>query len=73
LSANSLSSTLRQGGHTVSKYEARFMELLWYAPHLNIEDGGQQVFVRPQLKHLCEGEDPNTSEVSRCSPEGPHR
>jgi hypothetical protein len=28
---------LRQGGCTVPEYEARFMELLWYAPHLNTE------------------------------------
>jgi hypothetical protein len=28
-------NTLQQGGRTVPKYEARFMELLWYAPHLN--------------------------------------
>jgi hypothetical protein len=30
-------NALRQGGHTVSEYEARFMELLRYAPHLNTE------------------------------------
>jgi hypothetical protein len=30
-------NTLRQGGRTVPEYEARFMELLWYAPHLNTE------------------------------------
>jgi hypothetical protein len=30
-------NALRQGGRTVPEYEARFMELLWYALHLNIE------------------------------------
>jgi hypothetical protein len=30
-------NALRQGSHTVPKYEARFMELLRYAPHLNTE------------------------------------
>ena len=30
-------NTLRQGGSTVLKYEAHFMELLQYAPHLNTE------------------------------------
>jgi hypothetical protein len=30
-------NALRQSGHTVPQYEARFMELLRYAPHLNIE------------------------------------
>jgi hypothetical protein len=30
-------NTLRQGGCMVPKYEARFMEFLWYAPHLNTE------------------------------------
>jgi hypothetical protein len=30
-------NTLRQGGRTVPEYEARFMELLRYAPHLNTE------------------------------------
>jgi hypothetical protein len=30
-------NALRQGGHTVPQYEARFMELLRYAPHMNIE------------------------------------
>jgi hypothetical protein len=30
-------NALRQGGHTVPEYEARFMEFLWYAPHLNTE------------------------------------
>jgi hypothetical protein len=30
-------NALRQGGRTVPEYEARFMELLWYAPHLNTE------------------------------------
>jgi hypothetical protein len=30
-------NALRQGGHTVPEYEARFMELLRYAPHLNTE------------------------------------
>jgi hypothetical protein len=30
-------NALRQGGHTVPEYEARFMELLWYALHLNTE------------------------------------
>jgi hypothetical protein len=30
-------NALRQGSRTVPKYEARFMELLRYAPHLNIE------------------------------------
>jgi hypothetical protein len=30
-------NALRQGGRTVPKYEARFMELLRYAPHLNTE------------------------------------
>jgi hypothetical protein len=29
-------NALRQGGRTVPEYEARFMELLWYAPHLNL-------------------------------------
>jgi hypothetical protein len=28
-------NALRQGGRTVPEYEAHFMELLWYAPHLN--------------------------------------
>jgi hypothetical protein len=30
-------NTLRQGGRMVPEYEARFMELLWYALHLNTE------------------------------------
>jgi hypothetical protein len=30
-------NALRQGGRTVPEYEAHFMELLWYAPHLNTE------------------------------------
>jgi hypothetical protein len=30
-------NTLRQGGRTVPEYEARFMQLLRYAPHLNTE------------------------------------
>jgi hypothetical protein len=30
-------NTLRKGGHAVPEYEAHFMELLWYAPHLNTE------------------------------------
>jgi hypothetical protein len=30
-------NALRQGGRTVPEYEARFMELLLYAPHLNSE------------------------------------
>jgi hypothetical protein len=30
-------NALRQGGRTVPEYEARFMELLWYALHLNTE------------------------------------
>ena len=30
-------NALRQGGRTVPKYEANFMELLWYAPHQNTE------------------------------------
>jgi hypothetical protein len=30
-------NALRQGGRTVPEYEACFMELLWYAPHLNTE------------------------------------
>ena len=30
-------NTLRQGGRTVPEYEARFMELLRYAPDLNTE------------------------------------
>jgi hypothetical protein len=30
-------NALRQGGRTVPEYEAHFMELLRYAPHLNIE------------------------------------
>jgi hypothetical protein len=30
-------NALRQGGHMVPEYEARFMELLRYAPHLNTE------------------------------------
>jgi hypothetical protein len=30
-------NTLQQGGRTVPEYEERFMELLWYAPHLNTE------------------------------------
>jgi hypothetical protein len=30
-------NALQQGGRMVPKYEARFMEMLWYAPHLNIE------------------------------------
>jgi hypothetical protein len=30
-------NALRQGGHTVPKYEACFMELLRYASHLNTE------------------------------------
>jgi hypothetical protein len=29
--------SLRQGGRTVLEYEAHFMELLWYAPHLNTD------------------------------------
>jgi hypothetical protein len=28
-------NALRQGDHTVPKYESHFMELLRYAPHLN--------------------------------------
>jgi hypothetical protein len=28
-------NALRQGGRTVPEYEARFMEFLWYASHLN--------------------------------------
>jgi hypothetical protein len=28
-------NTLQRGDHTVPQYEARFMELLRYAPHLN--------------------------------------
>jgi hypothetical protein len=30
-------NALRQGGRTVPEYEARFMALLRYAPHLNTE------------------------------------
>ena len=30
-------NALQQGGHMVTEYEAHFMELLWYAPHLNTE------------------------------------
>jgi hypothetical protein len=30
-------NALRQGSHTVPEYEARYMELLRYAPHLNTE------------------------------------
>jgi hypothetical protein len=30
-------NALQQGGRTVPEYEARFMELLRYAPHLNTE------------------------------------
>jgi hypothetical protein len=30
-------NSLRQGSHMVLEYEARFMELLRYAPHLNTE------------------------------------
>jgi hypothetical protein len=30
-------NALRQGGRTVPEYEAHFMELLWYALHLNTE------------------------------------
>jgi hypothetical protein len=30
-------NTLQQGGCTVPEYEAHFMELIWYAPHLNTE------------------------------------
>jgi hypothetical protein len=30
-------NALRQGSHMVPEYEARFMELLRYAPHLNME------------------------------------
>jgi hypothetical protein len=30
-------NALRQGGRTVPEYEARFMELLKYAPHMNTE------------------------------------
>jgi hypothetical protein len=30
-------NALRQGGRTVLEYEARYMALLWYAPHLNTE------------------------------------
>ena len=41
-------NALRQGGRTVPEYEARFMELLRYAPHLNTEKlKGQQVRVWP--------------------------
>jgi hypothetical protein len=31
-------NTLRQGGHTVPEYNTCFMELLWYASHLNTEN-----------------------------------
>jgi hypothetical protein len=30
-------NALRQGGCTVLEYKARFVVLLWYAPHLNFE------------------------------------
>ena len=30
-------NALRQGGRTVPEYEARFLELLWYASHLSTE------------------------------------
>jgi hypothetical protein len=30
-------NTLQRGGRTAPKYEARFMELIGYAPHLNTE------------------------------------
>jgi hypothetical protein len=30
-------NALRQGSRMVPEYEAHFMELLWYAPHLNTE------------------------------------
>jgi hypothetical protein len=30
-------NTLQQGDCTVAEYEARFMEMLWYDPHLNTE------------------------------------
>jgi hypothetical protein len=44
---------LRQGGHTVSEYEARFMELLQYAPHLNTDKLKVNKFVFGLNFNIC--------------------
>jgi hypothetical protein len=57
----------------VPEYEARFMELLRYAPHLNTEKLKVNKFVLALTStFMCESEDTNASDVARCCPEGPH-
>ena len=46
-------NALRQGGRTVPEYEARFMELLWYASHLNTEKLKVNRFVFGPNGSLC--------------------
>jgi hypothetical protein len=46
-------NVLRQGVRTVPEYEARFMELLWYAPHLNTEKLKVNRFVFGLNNSLC--------------------
>jgi hypothetical protein len=46
-------NALQQGGRTVPKYEAHFMELLWYALHLNTEKLKVNRFVFGLNGSLC--------------------
>jgi hypothetical protein len=49
-------NALRQGGRTVPEYEAHFMELLWYALHLNTEKLKVNRFVFGlNGQHTCQG------------------
>jgi hypothetical protein len=64
-------NALRQGGRTVPESEARFMALLWYAPHLNPEKLKVIRFVlglnnslRARFKSF------DASNLARCRPEG---
>jgi hypothetical protein len=58
-------NALRQGGHTVPENEAHFMELLRYAPHLNIEKIKVNRFVFSlNGKHTCKGQDFDASNLA---------
>ena len=46
-------NALRQGGRTLPEYESRFMELLWYASHLNTEKIKVKRFVFCLNRRIC--------------------
>jgi hypothetical protein len=46
-------NALRHGGHTMLEYEARFMEILRYAPHLNSKKLKVKTFVFSLNFNIC--------------------